>query len=140
MTIEISFKEWAPFWATRDKAAFRRWLQLVAKESEKAFKKMKDYPPASTPGEYPAVRTSVLRGSIESQVTDTAVIIGTRTPYSGFLRYGTRKMRRRKMSDNALKEGMAAASKRAGKWVGWSRGTPGTGKLTGSGVVSEHAI
>jgi phage gpG-like protein len=124
--IEISFKEWAPFWAKRDKAAFKRWLKVVAQESEKAFKGgMKSYPSASRPGQYPAVRTGKLRSSVSSRVTDNSVIVGSSTPYAGYLRYGTRKMARRKMSDNALKEGMAAAKKRASKWVGWSKGSPG---------------
>ena len=130
--IEISFKQWAPFWAKRDKRAFRRWLQLVSEESLKAFKNMKRYPPASKSGQYTAIRTGRLRRSIRSRVTDTSVEISTNTPYSGYLRYGTRKMARRKMSDSALREGMAAAKKRASKWVGWSRGSPGI-----SGVESD---
>jgi len=124
--IEISFKKWAPFWATRDAAAFRRWLQVVAEESTKAFKGgMKQFPPASKARQYPSVRTGRLRASISTQITNDSVTIGTHMPYSGYLRYGTSRMSRRKMSDNALKEGMAAAKKRAGKWVGWSKGTPG---------------
>jgi phage gpG-like protein len=122
--IEISLKSWAPFKAQRDKRAFNRWLKVVAQESEKAFKKMKKYPPASKSGQYPAVRTGRLRASISTIVTEDSVVIGTHMPYSSFLRYGTRKMARRKMSDNALKEGIAAAKKRASKWVGWSKGSP----------------
>lgn len=131
MTIEISFKEWAPFWAKRDKAAFRRWLNLVAKESEKAFKKMGHYPPASRPSEYPAIRSGKLRASIRTKVSDTHVEISSNTPYAGYLRHGTRKMQRRKMSDNALKEGLAAAKKRAKTWVGWTYGSPGTRGIEG---------
>jgi phage gpG-like protein len=131
MTLEISFREWAPFWAKRDKAAFKRWLKTVATESEKAFKKMGRYPPASTPGEYPAIRSGALRASIKTRVTDTFVEISSNTSYAGYLRHGTLKMKRRKMSDNALKEGMAAAKKRADKWVGWSHGTPGTRGIQG---------
>lgn len=129
--IEISFRQWAPFWAKRDKVAFRRWLKVVAAESEKAFKKMGYYPPASSPNQYPAVRSGRLRASIKSKVTDTMVEISSNTPYAGYLRHGTRKMARRKMSDNALKEGMAAAKRRAEKWVGWSHGTPGTRGIEG---------
>lgn len=123
--IEISLKAWAPFKATKNKAVFRRWLKVVAEESVKAFKKgMKQYPPASKPRQYPSNRTGRLQRSISTRVTDDSVVIGTHMPYSGYLRYGTRKMARRKMSDNALKEGIAAAKKRADKWVGWSHGTP----------------
>jgi len=131
VTIELSFKEWAPFWAKRDKAAFKRWLNAVAQESEKAFKRMGKYPPASKPSEYPAVRSGRLRASIKTRVTDTFVEISSNTSYSHFLRHGTRKMARRKMSDNALKEGLAAAKKRAKSWVGWSHGSPGTRGIQG---------
>jgi phage gpG-like protein len=123
--IEISLKSWAPFKAKHDKAAFRRWLKVVAEESHKAFKKgMKQYPPASKKGQYPSNRTGRLQRSITTRVTDDSVVIGTHMPYSGYLRMGTRKMARRKMSDNALKEGIAAATKRSSKWVGWSHGMP----------------
>lgn len=47
--------------------------------------------------------------------------IGTNRPYSIFLRMGTSRMARRKMSDDALKEGMRAAG-RMGRWVEWARG------------------
>ena len=43
-------------------------------------------------------------------MTSNSVTIGTSMPYSGFLRRGTSKMARRKMSDNALEEGMKAQS------------------------------
>jgi hypothetical protein len=120
--IEIEFKAWAPFEAKYDKRAFKRWLDAVARESEKAFKKgMKSYPPASSPGAYPSVRTGRLRGSIKTVVSENSVEISTNMPYSGYLRSGTRRMHRRKMSDNALEEGIAAAKRRSTKWVGWSR-------------------
>jgi phage gpG-like protein len=123
--IEISFKKWAPFKAQKDQKAFRRWLKVVAEESYKAFTTgMKQYPPASKKGQYPSIRTGRLRRSVATRVTDDTVVIGTHMPYSGYLRHGTRKMARRKMSDNALKEGIAAATKRAEKWVGWSHGSP----------------
>jgi phage gpG-like protein len=121
--IEIDFKAWAPFHAQYDKKAFKRWLQIVARESEKAFKGgMKGYPPASSPGQYPAIRTGRLRGSVATRVTDNSVVIGTHMPYSGYLRSGTRMMKRRKMSDNALQEGIEKAKKLSKKWVGWEHG------------------
>jgi phage gpG-like protein len=121
VSIEFEFKAWAPFHAQYDKRAFKRWLHAVAKESEKAFKKMRGFPPASKPGDYPAVRTGRLRASIRSKVTDDSVEISTDRPYSGFLRHGTRRMNRRKMSDNAMREGIEAAKRRSTKWIGWSR-------------------
>ena len=123
MSFELEFKAWAPFHAKYDKRAFKRWLQIVARESEKAFKGgMKGYPPASSPGQYPAIRTGALRASIRTRVTDNAVEISSNRPYSGYLRSGTRKMQRRKMSDNALKEGIEKAKRLSKKWVGWEAG------------------
>jgi phage gpG-like protein len=121
MTIELEFQSWAPFHAKYDKVAFKRWLHLVARESEKAFRKMKSHPPVSKKFvEYPAVRTGALRASIRSDVTENTVVVSSNTPYAGYLRQGTRRMKRRKMSDNALKEGIEAAKRRSRKWVEWS--------------------
>ena len=112
------------FHAKYDKRAFKRWLQIVARESEKAFKGgMKGYPLAPKPClRHPAIRTGALRASIRTRVTDNAVEISSNRPYSGYLRSGTRKMQRRKMSDNALKEGIEKAKRLSKKWVGWEAG------------------
>lgn len=119
--IEISFKSWKGFKAKLDKRTYNRFLKTVAEESKKAFVKgMKIYPPPSSPNQYPSVRTGRLRASVKAEVHGDKVIVSTSMPYSGYLRYGTGRMRRRKMSDSALKEGIAAAKKRASKWVGWS--------------------
>jgi hypothetical protein len=65
-------------------------------------------------------RTGGLLGSIRTEVSASEMTIGTNQPYSIFLRQGTSRMGgRRKMSDDALKEGMQGA--RLGKWVEWSR-------------------
>ena len=122
MSFELEFKAWAPFHAKYDKRAFKRWLQIVARESEKAFKGgMKGYPLVQA-SPHPAIRTGALRASIRTRVTDNAVEISSNRPYSGYLRSGTRKMQRRKMSDNALKEGIEKAKRLSKKWVGWEAG------------------
>jgi phage gpG-like protein len=117
--IQIEFSPWGTFHARKRPQEIRRWLRAVADASEKVFKKMSKYPPASTPGQFPAVRTGRLRASIRTVVSDKSMTIGTSMPYSIFLRMGTSKMARRKMSDDALKEGMHAG--RLGHWVEWSR-------------------
>ena len=118
--ITIEFKPWRPFIARKRPQEIKRWLKAVGVASEAAFKKMGHFPPASSPGEYPAVRSGRLRSSIRHVVTGDSMTIGSNMFYSIFLRLGTRKMARRKMSDDALKEGMTKA--RLGKWVEWSRG------------------
>jgi hypothetical protein len=65
-------------------------------------------------------RSGGMLGSIQTEVGANKMTIGTSQPYSLFLREGTRRMGgRRKMSDDALKEGMSRA--RLGKWVEWTR-------------------
>lgn len=59
---------------------------------------------ASAPGEYPARRTGRLAGSVRIDRGPLAVTVGTSTKYAKYLRTGTRRMKRRNMSDTALKE------------------------------------
>jgi len=119
----LEWKSWQSFKAYKTNA-WKRWLEEVAKQSEAAFKGgMGNYPPASAPGAWPNSRTGRLRGSIQTRVTEHEVTIGTNTPYSNYLRTGTSKMARRKMSEDALKEGMRAA-RRLGHWAGWMEGNP----------------
>jgi hypothetical protein len=118
---EIEFSPWGQFHARKKTEEIRRWLRSVGDAGVEAFKGgMGKYPGPSAPGAWPNSRTGRLSGSIRSVVTSDSVTIGTSTPYSGFLRRGTSKMARRKMSDNALEEGMKAG--RLGRWAEWSRG------------------
>ncbi|MGY3615668.1 hypothetical protein [Bradyrhizobium sp. USDA 10063] len=120
MDITLEFTPWRPFYARKNDAEIQSWLQRVAKASEQAFKGgMGNYPPASAPGAWPNIRTGRLKGSIRTEVTNDSMTIGSNMPYSIYLRNGTSRMARRKMSDDALKEGMSAG--RLGHWVEWSR-------------------
>jgi hypothetical protein len=120
MSITIEFTPWRTFRAHKKSREVRRWLQSMADASEEAFKHMSSYPPASSPGEYPARRTSNLYNSIRTVVTSDSFTIGSNMPYSIFLRRGTSRMQRRNMSDTALQEGMHQG--RLGRWVEWTRG------------------
>jgi phage gpG-like protein len=116
----IEFSPWGAFRARKKTEEIHRWLRAIGDAGTEAFRSgMGQYPPASAPGAWPHSRSGRLKGSIRSVVTDESVTIGTSMPYSGFLRSGTRKMARRKMSDDALREGMRAS--RLGRWVEWSR-------------------
>lgn len=119
--MNLEFDAWDKFHAGMNKEEYQRWLHSVAFQSVRIFKRMSKYPPASSEGEYPAQRTGRLRASIRGDVTGTAVVVSTNTPYSKWLREGTSRMGRRKMSDNALEEGIAAAG-RLKKWAGWKHG------------------
>jgi hypothetical protein len=117
----IEFSPWGQFHARKKREEIHRWLWGIGFAGSEAFRSgMGHYPPSSAPGAWPNNRTGRLNKSIHFEATGDSVTIGTSMPYSGFLRSGTSKMARRKMSDNALEEGMKGS--RLGKWVGWSRG------------------
>ena len=121
--ITIQFTPWKTFHAHKDPATIQRWLHAIGEASKAAFiGGMGGYPPASAPGAWPNVRTGGLRGSIDFEVTANSMTIGSNTHYSGFLREGTSKMARRKMSDNALQEGLRSGAGQIGRWVQWVHG------------------
>lgn len=131
----LSFSGWAKFSAKKDKALIRRWMTSVAAESEKIFKAgMKGQHSGviayrkgggrfqrSAPGEYPAVDSGALIASMKSQSTQDSATVGTNKFYAKFLREGTRKMARRKMSDNAIKAGGIEARPKSRGWIGWQK-------------------
>lgn len=122
MSIQLKFTPWNEFYARKRPNAVREWLDDIGKASVTVFRNgmNKQYPPASAPGAWPANRTGDLKGSIRHEVSGTLLTVGTGEVYSVYLRYGTTRMARRKMSDNALREGMAKAG-RIKRWVEWTR-------------------
>jgi hypothetical protein len=119
--ITIRFDPWRPFHARKNHAEIHRWLQALATNSKNIFKSgMGSHPPASSPSEYPARRTSSLHGSVDAVVEGMSMTVGSNMFYSHYLRHGTSRMARRKMSDNALREAMQTS--RLGRWVEWSLG------------------
>jgi len=118
--MRIEFKPWRPFYAKYRNVGVKGWLARIGQEAEQIFKGgMGHYPPASTPSQYPARRTSRLYASVSHQVARDSVTIGSNMFYSIFLRMGTYKMARRKMSDDALREALRKA--RLGPFVEWVR-------------------
>jgi hypothetical protein len=121
--ISIEFTPWGSFRARKRPAEIKRWLHAIGKAGVEAFKGgMGKFPPPSSPGAWPNSRSGKLKGSINYEVGgggafNETVTIGTNTPYSMYLRKGTGRMARRKMSDNAMKEGVKAG--RLGQWVEW---------------------
>lgn len=63
---------------------------------------------ASAPGEYPAVQTGRLIGSIEVEVAGRAGDISSPVEYAGYLTTGTSKMEARLMLADALDESLSA--------------------------------
>lgn len=131
--IQLIFRPWRIFFARKDQRAVAFWLAKVAKNAERVFKagmrgghsgkiyyRRGKYHQASAPGEYPAVESGRLIASMRSHSTINEAQIGTNMPYSRWLRTGTRHMARRKMSDNALREGKILSGS-LGRWVKWQR-------------------
>jgi hypothetical protein len=124
MSITITFTPWRRFRARKDHAAIRRWLESVGEASVRAFREgaSRQWPggdaPGSSPGEWPMKRTGSLLASIKYEMGGDEVTVGSNMYYSRYLREGTLPMGgRRKMSDDALEEGMKHA--RLGRWVEW---------------------
>lgn len=121
MSITIEFTPWGHFYARKKREEIRRWLHSIGEASVDAFKSgMGEYPPASAPGAWPNRRSGRLRASVRAEVKSDEVTVGTSMPYSLYLRHGTSKMKRRKMSDDALKAGMKSG--RLAHWVVWTHG------------------
>lgn len=66
--------------------------------------------------EYPASDTGALLKSLSYRLGAMSVRIGTEMPYSKWLRTGTRRMARRRMSDHALR-----AARSPEHFKGWAR-------------------
>jgi len=88
---------------------FRKWARNrgvgIAKEVLEEVTRIssKRYPPASRPGQPPAMRTGKFVRSGRVIRTANGAIIRWYAPYSGFLQYGTKFMGPRPYFDIALK-------------------------------------
>jgi phage gpG-like protein len=132
----ITFKPWRRFFAFRDRRVTSRFMAEAAREFEEEYRKSIRNPPktgriyrrkhglhqASRPRtEYPANETGALQNSVTSQSTQDTATIGTTMFYGKYLREGTRKMARRKMSDNIVRENTPRILARLRGWVVWKR-------------------
>lgn len=128
----FSFDPWRKVRADIDEGVIHGFLAKAAKESEAAFKagmtgghsgvKYPQLPNrSSAPGEYPANQFGPLMASIDTDVGSREFTIGSNVFYSIFLRQGTSKMRRRRMSDDAMQEGTERARSLLRGWARWTR-------------------
>lgn len=128
--IRLEFKPWRRIRAVHDKAEILRWLHALANRAHFIFRagmeasrggrvythqlrwingSIRPIGPrgrphkASVPGDWPAVDTGRLKGSIRTRVTQSSMTIGTSMPYSKHL-LGTPGglIAPRKMSKEAL--------------------------------------
>lgn len=120
ITIKFTFEPWGRFFAKKNQAEISSWLRRIGEASKSAFTGGMGYhPPSSTPGQYPAVRTGRLRGSVGYEVSGMELTVGSNRMRESFNVSIWLRDSGRKMSHAALKEGMRGA--RLGKWVEWSR-------------------
>ena len=124
------FTPWRSFKAFIDRQAKKIWLNKIANDAVTIFKKGMRGPHSgrvyrgkrsSSPGEYPASQSGRLIGSIRKQVTANEATIGSNVAHSIYLRNGTSKMKRRKMSDNAMAESIAR-NRGIGRFAGFRHG------------------
>lgn len=133
--ISFEFTGWHKFRAKKKPEVLRKWLGNVRDQAQRVFTagmlgahsgqiyyRRRGRHQASAPGEYPAHDTGGLIGSMRSHVSATEVTIGTDIFYAKFLREGTGQMARRKMSDDAMREGGKKARPTSRGWVAWARG------------------
>lgn len=132
--ITLRFKPWREFHAFRDIRATAAFLLDTAAEAERIFRRGISSTKtgrvyrrsggrlhqASKAGDWPARDSGELYQSISSRVTGiTRMEIGTTKAYSIYLREGTSRMARRKMSDDALREALPVTRARSQTWVKW---------------------
>jgi hypothetical protein len=131
----IVFKPWSYFSLGKQPEVVKNWLASVKTKSHKIFSDGMRGPHSgriairqngelflrSTPSEYPAVDSGALIASLKGRQTATEVIIGTNVAHSLALREGLGGIARRKMSDNAIREGAAQAAPTSRGWVAWQR-------------------
>lgn len=131
--MEFIFTPWRKICAFRDRKVSSEFLRQVAKDAEAELKRGIRSPPktgriyqrkhgrhqASRAGEYPANDTGRLANSAKGKSDSVSATIGTTMFYGKFLRNGTRKMARRKMSDSALGVVVPRALGRLRGFVRW---------------------
>jgi len=131
----FNFTNWRNFAPTKNLPLLGRWLHNVGDEAQAVFragmtgahsglvyrKRGGRLHQASAPNEYPANDSGRLLASMRKRKRKDEVTIGTTAAHGRYLRSGTSRMRRRKMSDNALLEGGARARQASRGWVVFRR-------------------
>lgn len=132
----MKFTPWRPFKAFRDWALTTRYLDHTGRLAVRLFRHEMVQPKSGRlywrPGrlhrasandgsEFPANDFGPLRASADSDASKLKVEMGTNMPYSKFLREGTGKMHRRRMSDDAMQLAIPLTRPELKGWVKWKR-------------------
>lgn len=141
--LQLDPTKWPTMVARIDQKVIDRWFRAVRGRSQEAFargmlgphtgrlyKRTGGSHRASVDNdekEYAANDSGKLLASLRSKQSKTEVKIGSgdrstqvgKWNYADLLRTGTKKMARRRMSDNALQEGADAARPQSRGWMAW---------------------
>lgn len=131
----IKFIPWARIRVNYETKAVRSFFAAVANEGKRTFLAGIDGKHSgriayrrgggrftrSAPGEYPARDSGDLRASVDSIFTSRSATVGSNVAYSIFLREGTTRMERRRMSDTALMTAAENSREKLGRFVKWER-------------------
>ncbi|QIW87646.1 hypothetical protein Ab1vBOLIVR4_gp129 [Agrobacterium phage OLIVR4] len=138
--MKIEFRPWKRFYASQDQRVIQRFLSEAA---DVVLKRLRDglrNPPKTGKfytgrskrriqasvnralAEYPARDTGDLLRSAKRRVGRDEMEVGTGMFYSNFLRDGTSKMARRKMSDTSMEESLPKLEGKIGRFAYWKRG------------------
>lgn len=143
----IIFKGWRVFGVNLDRRTISRWLKEVGDSSHDVFRRgmlgrhsgriynrpggRRHQASNSNGSEYPANDSGRLLKSAKSVSTKDSATFGTNEEYSKWLREGSGRMARRKMSDNALVEGGVKAQSMSRRWIKFKRGKQSVRSLNG---------
>jgi hypothetical protein len=114
------FTAWRSFLVILDKGVTQAYLRRMGARAEREFKNGISSPKtgrvyrrsggrvhrASAPGEFPAKDSGAHVATVAHKVGKDSVIVGSGMHYAKYLRNGTSKMARRRMSDDALRAAM----------------------------------
>lgn len=118
----LEFKPWRRFSVFKDEAKIVAFMDRVGKDAVRVFRRGSAASGRrSQPGQFPARQSGALLASLDYIATADEMTVGTNVFYAVFLRNGTRKMARRAMSDNALREALAKNNGELKGWVKWRR-------------------
>lgn len=131
--MSIIFTAWRRIQVYRDAAVKKAYLRRIGASAEAEFKRGIASPKsgriyrrtggrrhqASAPGEYPAKDSGAHIATVGHKISGDEVVVGSGMFYAKFLRYGTRKMARRLMSDTALNRAVERDAVGIGRFARW---------------------
>lgn len=131
----IKFRPWKKITARVERQQIRQFLNFAADETKEKFrdgvlnekKTGRRYRRrgrnhiASSAGQFPAKDSGRLLRSVKKRVTAYDATVGTTVFYGKYLAEGTRKMRKRKMSGDAMRLAMPKIKSRVFRWAVWKR-------------------